>query len=164
MNTTDFQLDQNGNYTYNDPGFVIATLTYIDGVSSIATTNGTYGLNAEFNNFNFSSPNTHCATATVKIFLDNNLIQTDTYIVGVDSWVDASTPIWCQSDVADFYVSSPITLTSIIKILFIINKHNIFKKMELTIEWEGISGVFKILLIFSSIFLLGFYLGKKLNK
>lgn len=106
MNTTDFQLDQNGNYTYNDPGFVIATLTYIDGVSSIATTNGTYGLNAEFNNFNFSSPNTHCATATVKIFLDNNLIQTDTYIVGVDSWVDASTPIWCQSDVADFYVSS----------------------------------------------------------
>ncbi len=36
--------------------------------------------------------------------------------------------------------------------------------MELTIEWEGISGVFKILLIFSSIFLLGFYLGKKLSK
>tara|TARA_B100000524_G_scaffold344706_1_gene242326 strand:+ start:224 stop:340 length:117 start_codon:yes stop_codon:yes gene_type:complete len=32
--------------------------------------------------------------------------------------------------------------------------------MELTIEWEGISGVIKILLIFSLIFFFGFCLGK----
>ena len=35
--------------------------------------------------------------------------------------------------------------------------------MEITIEWEGIFGVIKILLIFSSIFFFGFYLGKKLK-
>ena len=52
-------------------GFVIATLTYIDGVSSIATTNGTYGLNAEFKILIIVHP-IHTATATVKIFLDNN--------------------------------------------------------------------------------------------
>jgi hypothetical protein len=36
--------------------------------------------------------------------------------------------------------------------------------MELIIEWEGVSGIIKIILLLSLIFLSGFYLGRKTRK
>ena len=101
--TTDFQLDQNGSYTYNHPGYVFATISYVDGVTSTGTLNWSYYLGGEFENL--YHPDIHCATAVVKIFVNNDLFQTDTFIVGIESWVDNNTPIWCQSDVANFYVN-----------------------------------------------------------
>ena len=33
--------------------------------------------------------------------------------------------------------------------------------MDITLEWEGISGIIKIIIIFSLIFLTGFIIGRK---
>ena len=36
--------------------------------------------------------------------------------------------------------------------------------MEITIEWEGISAIIKIIIIFSLIFIFGFIIGKKIKQ
>ena len=36
--------------------------------------------------------------------------------------------------------------------------------MEITLEWEGIAGVIKILLLFSVPLVIGFFIGRKTNK
>ena len=36
--------------------------------------------------------------------------------------------------------------------------------MEITLEWEGISGVLKVLILFSTIFIFGFIIGRKTKR
>jgi len=36
--------------------------------------------------------------------------------------------------------------------------------MEITLEWEGISGIIKIIALFTMVFIFGFIIGKKMKK
>ena len=105
--TTTFQIDNNGSYVYTHS---VHTFSGISG----GTGNGYTSYHLELDNDDeLDYPDTHCCDVTINTYLDNNLINTENFSLGVSSWILGSSSnyeeIWCQSDVGDYYISRGVS-------------------------------------------------------
>ena len=58
-------------------------------------------------------PDTLCCDITINTYLNNNLINTEDFSLGVSSWIAGTNSfydeIWCQSDIGNYNISRGIS-------------------------------------------------------
>ena len=105
--TTTFQIDNNGSYVYTH------SLYTFSGSAGTGGNGYTSYLLELDNDDELDYPDIHCCDVTINTYLDNNLINTENFSLGVSSWILGSSSnyeeIWCQSDVGDYYISRGIS-------------------------------------------------------